>query len=195
MPIERTCSHYEMDAIFRVMLRAAFRTYCSMHTFRAISRAVRSFTNGTPRPSHCPTSRYHSPTCRLYRYCTSFPPFSLFSSLLFPSLSHSTSRLLLFFYSLSPTDNRGVAVEGYEKGNFVGPTVLAGNSVGPGLPAYDEEVFGPVLCVVAVETLEEAIHFVNSCSFGNGALVCYVWCADGRVFFVVVVVSQEFGKI
>lgn len=62
-----------------------------------------------------------------------------------------------------------MAVTGYEGGNFLGPTVLAGGAVGPGVPAYDSEVFGPVLCLVTVETLEEAIRFVNSCKYGNGA--------------------------
>ncbi len=82
----------------------------------------------------------------------------------------------------------------------MGPTVLAGTAVGPGLPAYDEEVFGPVLCVVTVETLEEAIHFVNSCKFGNGALAgCAVGggggcvCTDGCLLRCVVM-FQEMGK-
>ena len=39
-------------------------------------------------------------------------------------------------------DGRGVVVKGYEKGNFLGPTVLC--NVNPGNPAYDEEIFGPV---------------------------------------------------
>lgn len=63
-----------------------------------------------------------------------------------------------------------MAVEGYESGNFLGPTVLSGAVLGPGVPAYDSEVFGPVLCLVAVETLEEAIQFVNSCKYGNGTV-------------------------
>lgn len=57
---------------------------------------------------------------------------------------------------------------GYEKGNFLGPTVLGGG-IGPGIPGYDEEVFGPVLCCITVETLEEAIELVNACQFGNGS--------------------------
>lgn len=72
------------------------------------------------------------------------------------------------FLGFPPDTIRGVLVEGYEEGNFLGPTVLTGDA-GPGIPAYDEEVFGPVLCCVAVETLEEAIQLVNSCTYGNGA--------------------------
>lgn len=67
-----------------------------------------------------------------------------------------------------PDTIRDLVVEGYEDGNFLAPTVLTGDA-GPGIPAYDEEVFGPVLCCVTVETLEEAIQLVNSCTYGNGA--------------------------
>ena len=65
-----------------------------------------------------------------------------------------------------PDTIRDLVVEGYEDGNFLAPTVLTGDA-GPGIPAYDEEVFGPVLCCVTVETLEEAIQLVNSCTYGN----------------------------
>ncbi|CAN0432666.1 unnamed protein product [Ectocarpus sp. 12 AP-2014] len=68
-------------------------------------------------------------------------------------------------------DGRGVAVDGYESGNFVGPTILSGEQVGPGMSAYDSEVFGPVLCLVTVDTLEEAIGLVNSCRYGNGTSI------------------------
>lgn len=61
-------------------------------------------------------------------------------------------------------------MKGYESGNFLGPTILAGDAIGPGVPAYDTEVFGPVLCLVTVETLEDAIQLVNSCKYGNGTL-------------------------
>ncbi|CAM9502332.1 unnamed protein product [Ectocarpus sp. 4 AP-2014] len=68
-------------------------------------------------------------------------------------------------------DGRGVVVDGYESGNFVGPTILSGKQVGPGMSAYDSEVFGPVLCLVTVDTLEEAIGLVNSCRYGNGTSI------------------------
>lgn len=50
----------------------------------------------------------------------------------------------------------------------MGPTILSGKQVGPGMSAYDSEVFGPVLCLVTVDNLEEAIGLVNSCRYGNG---------------------------
>ena len=50
---------------------------------------------------------------------------------------------------------------GYEKGNFIGPTIIAG--VDPRTsPAYKEEIFAPVLTVVSVDTLEDAIELTNS---------------------------------
>eukprot|EP00903_Cladosiphon_okamuranus_P015999 g14775.t1 len=79
-------------------------------------------------------------------------------------------------------DGRGVVVEGYENGNFLSPTVLSGAILGPGFPAYDEEVFGPVLCVIVVETLEEAIQFVNSCRYGNGTSIFTQSGAAAREF-------------
>lgn len=49
--------------------------------------------------------------------------------------------------------------EGYPDGNWVAPTVI---EVEPGHEAYDTEIFGPVLCVVKRDTLEDAIKLVNS---------------------------------
>jgi malonate-semialdehyde dehydrogenase (acetylating)/methylmalonate-semialdehyde dehydrogenase len=63
-------------------------------------------------------------------------------------------------------DGRGIRVPGYPDGNFVGPTVFSG--VKPGMHIYKEEIFGPVLCLLAVDTLDEAIAFVNDNPFGNG---------------------------
>ncbi len=63
-------------------------------------------------------------------------------------------------------DGRGIKVPGYPDGNFVGPTVFSG--VKPGMKIYDEEIFGPVLCLASVDTLDEAIAFVNANPFGNG---------------------------
>ncbi len=63
-------------------------------------------------------------------------------------------------------DGRGIQVDGYEQGNFVGPTVFSG--VNANMTIYREEVFGPVLCVVEVDTIEEAVEFINQNPNGNG---------------------------
>ncbi|KAG7195200.1 uncharacterized protein KQ657_003726 [Scheffersomyces spartinae] len=56
--------------------------------------------------------------------------------------------------------------ERFQKGNFLGPTILT--DVKPGMRCYDEEIFAPVLSVVNVDTLEEAVDFVNKNPYGNG---------------------------
>lgn len=66
-------------------------------------------------------------------------------------------------------DGRGLSVKGYEKGNFVGPTVFSG--VKADMKIYSEEVFGPVLAVVCVDTLEEAVEFINQNPNGNGVAI------------------------
>jgi len=63
-------------------------------------------------------------------------------------------------------DGRGVKVPGYEKGNFIGPTIFSG--VTPEMTIYTTEIFGPVMVIVAVGTLDEAIKLVNDNPFGNG---------------------------
>jgi malonate-semialdehyde dehydrogenase (acetylating)/methylmalonate-semialdehyde dehydrogenase len=57
-------------------------------------------------------------------------------------------------------DGRGVKVEGYPKGNFVGPTIIDG--VKPGMKCYDEEIFGPVMGIAYTETFDEAIDLINA---------------------------------
>ncbi|WP_151840530.1 CoA-acylating methylmalonate-semialdehyde dehydrogenase [Acinetobacter soli] len=63
-------------------------------------------------------------------------------------------------------DGRDVQVSGYEQGNFVGPTIF--NQVTTDMRIYQEEVFGPVLAIMHVETLEQAIALINANPFGNG---------------------------
>ncbi|HEY2685401.1 MAG TPA: CoA-acylating methylmalonate-semialdehyde dehydrogenase [Steroidobacteraceae bacterium] len=63
-------------------------------------------------------------------------------------------------------DGRNIKVAGYEQGNFIGPTIFSG--VKPGMKIYTTEIFGPVMCIVGVDTLDEAIALVNKNPFGNG---------------------------
>jgi malonate-semialdehyde dehydrogenase (acetylating)/methylmalonate-semialdehyde dehydrogenase len=63
-------------------------------------------------------------------------------------------------------DGRNVKVPGYEKGNFVGPTIFSG--VKPEMSIYTQEIFGPVMVIVGVKSLDEAIALVNGNPFGNG---------------------------
>jgi malonate-semialdehyde dehydrogenase (acetylating)/methylmalonate-semialdehyde dehydrogenase len=51
-------------------------------------------------------------------------------------------------------------------GNFVGPTVFSG--VKPGMSIYDQEIFGPVLCIAQAKNFDEAIAMINANPNGNG---------------------------
>jgi malonate-semialdehyde dehydrogenase (acetylating) / methylmalonate-semialdehyde dehydrogenase len=67
-------------------------------------------------------------------------------------------------------DGRGVSGEAIAPdGAFLGPTVLDG--VTPDMAIAQEEVFGPVLCVMHAESLDQAIEIVNSSRFGNGTSI------------------------
>jgi malonate-semialdehyde dehydrogenase (acetylating)/methylmalonate-semialdehyde dehydrogenase len=63
-------------------------------------------------------------------------------------------------------DGRNVKVPGYEDGNFIGPTIFS--DVTTEMDVYKTEIFGPVLCVMTVPTLDDAIALVNSNPMGNG---------------------------
>ncbi len=64
-------------------------------------------------------------------------------------------------------DGRGPALpEAAARGNFVGPTIFSG--VKPGTALYDEEIFGPVLCLTSADSLDEAIALINANPNGNG---------------------------
>ena len=63
-------------------------------------------------------------------------------------------------------DGRNPKVAGYENGNFIAPTIFSG--VKPHHKVYTNEIFGPVLVLVSVDTLDEAIALVNANPYGNG---------------------------
>ena len=63
-------------------------------------------------------------------------------------------------------DGRGLRVAGHENGFFVGPTLF--DRVEPSHAVYREEIFGPVLVVVRVESLDDAIALVNGNPYANG---------------------------
>jgi len=64
-------------------------------------------------------------------------------------------------------DGRGTVVKGYESGSFVRPTVIA--DVQKGSEFWKTEVFGPVLGLMHVDTIDEAIALANSHIYGNQA--------------------------
>jgi len=66
-------------------------------------------------------------------------------------------------------DGRGATVPGKENGTYVGPTVIDG--VKPGMAVAREEIFGPVISIMRVDTLDEALAIENASPYGNAASV------------------------
>ena len=66
-------------------------------------------------------------------------------------------------------DGRGFALQGYEKGFFVGPTLF--DQVKPQMRTYQEEIFGPVLQIVRATSFDEAVSLPSQHSYGNGVAV------------------------
>nr|XP_045593881.1 probable methylmalonate-semialdehyde dehydrogenase [acylating], mitochondrial isoform X1 [Procambarus clarkii] len=77
-------------------------------------------------------------------------------------------------------DGRNIVVKGYENGNFVGPTILT--NVTPNMTCYSEEIFGPVLVTLSVDTLDEAIEIINTNKYGNGTAIFTTNGATARKF-------------
>ena len=87
-----------------------------------------------------------------------------------------------------PLDGSNITVPGFENGNFVGPTILAG--VKPNMTCYREEIFGPVLVVMEAENLNEAIEIINNNPYGNGTAIFTSNGATARKFTNEVDVGQ-----
>ena len=66
-------------------------------------------------------------------------------------------------------DGRGAAPSGYEQGFFVGPTLI--DQVTPDMQSYQEEIFGPVLQIVRVSTMQDAMQLINEHEYGNGTCI------------------------
>merc|ERR1712072_737635 len=69
-------------------------------------------------------------------------------------------------------DGRQPKIERFEKGYFIRPTIL--EKVSPDSDIAHTEIFGPVLSMIHVETIEDAIELVNSSRFGNMACLLLV---------------------
>lgn len=66
-------------------------------------------------------------------------------------------------------DGSEITMPDYPQGNWVGPTLFT--DVKPEMSIYSEEIFGPVLCVLCVDSLEEAIALINEHPCGNGTSI------------------------
>lgn len=84
-------------------------------------------------------------------------------------------------------DGRGARVEGFSKGNFVGPTLL---KVDPSNRIFKEEVFGPVLQILRCESMKDAIRMINQNEYGNGTSCFTTNGVHAREFQTLVDVGQ-----
>ena len=66
-------------------------------------------------------------------------------------------------------DGRDLVVSGNENGYFVGGTLF--DKVTPEMTIYTDEIFGPVLCIVRVGSLEAAMQLINDHEYGNGTCI------------------------
>ena len=63
-------------------------------------------------------------------------------------------------------DGRGLVVPGHENGNFLGGCLF--DRVTPDMTIYREEIFGPVLCLVRVKSMQEGMDLIDDHEYGNG---------------------------
>ncbi|UXA19398.1 CoA-acylating methylmalonate-semialdehyde dehydrogenase [Mycobacterium sp. SMC-4] len=66
-------------------------------------------------------------------------------------------------------DGRAVTPDGADEGFWLGPTLL--DNVTPEMSVYTDEIFGPVLSVVRVETYDQALDLINTNPYGNGTAI------------------------
>ena len=66
-------------------------------------------------------------------------------------------------------DGRDVKVPGRERGHFIGPTVFT--DVRPGMEIHKTEIFAPVVCIIKVDSLDEAVDIINRHQYGNAASI------------------------
>ncbi len=66
-------------------------------------------------------------------------------------------------------DGRDIAVPGYESGYFVGGTLI--DKVTSEMTSYQEEIFGPVLQVMRVDSMQQAMQLINDHEYGNGTCI------------------------
>lgn len=77
-------------------------------------------------------------------------------------------------------DGRNIKIPGCENGNFVGPTILSNVDIKSEI--YNTEIFGPVIIINNVDSLDEAISIANQSRYGNAASIFTTSGASARKF-------------
>jgi malonate-semialdehyde dehydrogenase (acetylating)/methylmalonate-semialdehyde dehydrogenase len=97
------------------------------------------------------------------------------SSQMGPLISREHRDRVASFLDSAEAEGATVTVDGRNSSNtksdgfFLGPSLIDG--VRPGMKCYDQEIFGPVLSVVRVDTYAEAVTMINDNPFGNGTAI------------------------
>ncbi|SDK30294.1 CoA-acylating methylmalonate-semialdehyde dehydrogenase [Microbulbifer yueqingensis] len=66
-------------------------------------------------------------------------------------------------------DGRGLTVPGFEEGNYLGACLF--DRVEPGMAIHLDEIFGPVLCVMRVDSMQQAMDIIDAHQYGNGTCI------------------------
>lgn len=77
-------------------------------------------------------------------------------------------------------DGRKASISGYEKGNFIKPTILEGLPLGG--EVIRTEIFGPVMSLIQLNNVDEALDFINNNQYGNMACLFTSSGANARKF-------------
>jgi len=85
-------------------------------------------------------------------------------------------------------DGTNCTVEGFPDGNWLAPTLFSG--VTTDMSIYQQEIFGPVLVCLEVETLEDAIELINNNPYGNGTSIFTANGAAARKYQHEILVGQ-----
>ncbi len=91
-----------------------------------------------------------------------------------PLVTEQHRERVASYVDIGRQEGATVVVDGRERqfegrGFFLGASLL--DAVRPGMRVYEDEIFGPVLGVVRVETYEEALRVVNENTYGNGVAI------------------------
>jgi malonate-semialdehyde dehydrogenase (acetylating)/methylmalonate-semialdehyde dehydrogenase len=102
-----------------------------------------------------------------------------------PVVSRDSQQRVLSLIAGGIDEGADLVVDGRDladgsPGFFVGPTVF--DRVEPGMSIYDNEIFGPVLGIVRVASLEDAIAMIDANPYGNGAAIFTASGAAARRF-------------
>lgn len=97
-----------------------------------------------------------------------------------PLITEAARDRVVKFVAEAEQNGATVVVDGREhevpaEGFFTGPSLI--DHVTPGMPVYEEEIFGPVLAVTRVDSFAEAVQLINDNAFGNGTAI---FTRDGR---------------